>query len=180
MSGGRKGKWGIAVAALVVVAALLVAGWLHRSQPQEVAASLPSPAPAPHVSEEAHIRVPRGATSAAKLSIDAPTADPSSNADVCGIQKVRPAGANAEDLDGGVIEATQETHDRWKAALLESSDTRAGAVGLLLQRFESLREGSAVQAEESRDELGSTGGRGRPPPSGRSSVRSGAIARLML
>jgi hypothetical protein len=72
---------------------------------------------------------------------------------VCGIQKVRPAGANAEDVNGGVIEATRETHDRWKAALLDSPDTRARAVGLLLQRFESLREDSVVQAEESRDEL---------------------------
>jgi hypothetical protein len=153
MSGGQKGKWGITLAALIVVAVLLVAGWLHRSQPQEFAASLSSPAPAPHVSEKARIRVPRGATSAAKVSTHAPTADPSSNADVCGIQKVRPAGADAEDVNGGVIEATRETHDRWNAALLDSPDTRARAVGLLLQRFESLREDSAVQAEESRDEL---------------------------
>jgi hypothetical protein len=72
---------------------------------------------------------------------------------VCGIQKVRPAGADAEDVNSGVIKATRETHDRWKAALLDSADTRARAVGLLLQRFESLREDSIVQAEESRDEL---------------------------
>jgi hypothetical protein len=72
---------------------------------------------------------------------------------VCGIQKVRPAGADAEDVNGGVTEATRETHDRWKAALLDSPDTRARAVGLLLQRLESLREHSTVQAEESRDEL---------------------------
>jgi hypothetical protein len=152
MSGGRKGKRGITIAALVVVAALTVMGWLHRSQPQEIAPSLSSPAPAPHVAEP-RIRVPRDANSAAPVSTHAPTADPASNTDVCGIQRVRPAGATAEEVDDGVIEATRETHDRWKAALLDSPDTRARAVGLLLQRFESLREDSVVQAEESRDEL---------------------------
>ena len=152
MSGARKGKWGITLAALVVVTALLVTGWLHRSQSREVAASLSSPAPAPHVAES-RIRVPRDAISAVPVSPHARTADPASNADVCGIQKVRPAGAAAEDINGGVVEATPEAHDRWKAALLDSPDTRARAVGLLLQRFESLREDSGVQAEESRDEL---------------------------
>jgi hypothetical protein len=153
MSGARKRKWGITVAALVVVTTLLVTGWLHWSRRQEVAASLSSSAPpAPHVAES-RFRIPRDAIPAASAPTHAPSADSASNVDVCGIQKARPAGADAEDVNDDVIAATRETHDRWKAALLDSPDTRARAVGLLLQRFESLRDDSAVQAEESRDEL---------------------------
>lgn len=153
MSGGRKGKWGIAVAALVVVTTLLVIGWLHRSQRQEIAAYLSSPAsPAPHVAES-RFRNPRGASSAPTVSTDAPSVDPVSEVEACGLQKVRSGGAGAEDVNSVVIVATRETHDRWKAALLDSPDNRARAVGLLLQRFESLGEGSALQAEEARDEL---------------------------
>jgi hypothetical protein len=157
MSGGRKGKWGIAVAALVVVTALLATGWLNRSPPQEVAASSPSLIPAPHVTEPRHHVSREAIPAAGAVSTHAPPAIPANNLEACGLPKSRPADtdtdADAEAVNGGVIEATQETHDRWKAALLDSPDTRARAVGLLLQRFEWLRGDSAVQAEESRDEL---------------------------
>jgi hypothetical protein len=153
MNGARKGKRGITVAALVVVTTLLVTGWLHWSRRQEVAAPLSSPVPpAPHVAES-RFRNPRDASSAPSVSTDAPSADPVSELDACGLQKVRSGAAGAEDFNSVVIAATRETHDRWKAALLDSPDTRARATGLLLQRSESLREDSAVQAEESRDEL---------------------------
>jgi hypothetical protein len=61
--------------------------------------------------------------------------------------------ADANDINQYVIATTREAYDRWKVTLLDSSDLRARAIGLVLQRAEFLRNNSAVQADESRDEL---------------------------
>ncbi len=50
-----------------------------------------------------------------------------------------------------VIDKAQRTYQRWKVSLLDSSNLRARATGLLLQRGEHLRGDSAESSEESRD-----------------------------
>ena len=153
MSGGRKGKWGITLAALVVAAALLVVGWLHWRQPREVSAPLSSSAPPATQVAEPRIRASRDAGSTATASPHAATAKPASGAEVCGFGNVPATIADVNDTNQYVIAVTRKTHDRWKAALLDSSDLRARAIGLVLQRTESLRDDSAAQADVSRDEL---------------------------
>ena len=150
MSGGRKGKWGIAVAALVVVATLLVMAWLHRRQAREVAAISPPP---PSHAVERRIDVFPPDVSSAKASRRAATAKPASGTEVCGFGNVPATTADANDINQFVIGKTRKAYERWKTVLLDSSDLRARAFGLVLQRAEFLRDDSASQADESRDEL---------------------------
>jgi hypothetical protein len=150
MSGGRKGKWGMMLAAFVVVAAFLVIGWLHRRQPQEVAAISPLP---PSRAAERRIDVLPPDVSTANASPRAGTSDSTGGTEVCGFGKVPATTADANDINRYVIDKTRKTYDRWKAALLDSSDLRARTIGLVLQWTESHRDDSAARADVSRDEL---------------------------
>jgi hypothetical protein len=150
MSGGRKGKWRIAVAALVVVTTLLVMGWLHRRQSREVAAISP---PSPPRAAERRIDVLRPDVFSTAASPRAATAELANGTEVCGFGNVPATTADANDINQYVFEKTRKTYDRWKTALLDSSDLRARTIGLTLQRIESRRDDSAAQADVSRDEL---------------------------
>jgi len=150
MSGGKIGKWGILLAALIVVAVLLVMGWLHRNQLPEVARR--SSAPAPHVAER-RIDVSPHDDSTTTAPPRASTAEPASGIEVCGFGKVPATTADANDINQFVIGKTRKAHERWKVTLLDSSDLRARAFGLVLQRVEFLRDDFVAQADESRDEL---------------------------
>ena len=150
MSGGQKGKWAIPLAMLIVVAVLLVMGWLRRSQLHEVAGR--SSAPAPHVAER-RIDVSPRAVPTTTAPPRAATAEPASGIEVCGFGNVPATTADANDINQFVIEMTRKTHERWKATLLDSSDLRARAFGTVLQRVEFLRDDFVAQADESRDEL---------------------------
>ena len=145
--GGKKGKWGIAVAVTLVVCVLLVAGWVYRGRVHEVRILAPAPS--------AGVRHP--GVSSLTFSDVVPPPVPVAEAPVgpgeCGLNKVPPDIADAGASDQSIIAASSKTHDRWEAALLDSSDSRARAIGLVIRRMEQLRAGSTVQAEESRDEL---------------------------
>jgi hypothetical protein len=147
MSGGQKARRGVAAAGLVVVAILLVMGWVHRRQPHEVVV----PAPASHLPQQRIDAPPRTISTA--VASHAETIVPAKGLEVCGLGKVTPATADASGINEYVTAATRKAYDRWKAALVNSSDYRARAVGLALQRFEFRADDSAVEAEESRDEL---------------------------
>jgi hypothetical protein len=73
--------------------------------------------------------------------------------EICGIGRV-PASFDPSDINNYVAAKAQAAGDRWKAALLNSADLHARAVGLVLQSWGELanRE-SAVAAAEARDEL---------------------------
>jgi hypothetical protein len=150
MSGGRKGKWVITVAALVVVTVFLVMGWLHRRQPREVAAISPPP---PSGAVERRIDVLRPDVFTVVAPTHAATAEPASGIEVCGFGNVPATTADANDINQYVLEKTRKTYDRWKAALLDSSDLRVRTIGLALQWTESRREDSVAQTDESRAEL---------------------------
>jgi hypothetical protein len=151
MSGGRKGKWGITLLAFVVATVLLVMGWLHWRQPREVAAI--SPPPPPRAAERRLDVSPHAVSTTLTAPPRASTAEPASGTEVCGFGNVPATTADANDINQFVIGKTRKAYDRWKAALLDSSDLRARAIGLVLQRAEFLRDDSAAQADESRDEL---------------------------
>jgi hypothetical protein len=72
MSGGRKAKCGVALAALVVVAILLVTNWAHWRQPY--AATAPSSAFVSHIAERRTDLPPRAAS--APVPPRAPTGEP--------------------------------------------------------------------------------------------------------
>jgi hypothetical protein len=126
-----------------------VRNWAHLRQPYVAIAQ--SSAFVSHIAER-RTDVPSRAASATAPP-RAPTAEPAGGIEVYGLGTVPPSTADASEINQYVIAATHGAYDRWKAVLLDGSDSRARAIGLVLQRIEFLRNGSAVQAEESRDEL---------------------------
>jgi hypothetical protein len=81
------------------------------------------------------------------------TSSEASALEACGFRKVPATGDDASDWDQYTLAATQKTGQRWRESLLDSSDIRGRAIGLVLQRFEANQNGFTVQADESRDEL---------------------------
>jgi hypothetical protein len=149
MSGGPKITWRVVGAAAVVAVILLALGWVYNERPR--AAKVVAPPP--------RVGMRPKAVASRKLSnVVPPHGPPASGAtslDECGITKLP-----SPDDDGSrsasyerVIAATPETHDRWESALLDSSDSHARAVGLMIRRAALFRTDSPAQAEEPRDEL---------------------------
>jgi hypothetical protein len=147
MSGGWKITWRGACAAFGVVIILVVAGWVYKGRSREVKTL----AAAPPVGVR-RVRV-SPLTFSNVAPPHAPPAEPGVGLVACGIAKVSHTTDDDSESYDLTISATPETHRRWEAALLDSSDSHARAVGLMIRRFELLRAGSPVQAEESRDEL---------------------------
>jgi hypothetical protein len=147
MSGGQKITWRVVCAAFVAVIILLVTGWVYKGRAREVKTLAPAtPVGARRVSVSP-------LTFSKVVPPHAPPAEPGVGLEACGIAKVPHTTDDDSESYGLVIAATPETHKRWEEALLDSSDSHARAVGLMIRRFELLRAGSPIQAEESRDEL---------------------------
>jgi hypothetical protein len=147
MSGGRKITWRVVGAASVVAVILLATGWefKERSRPLPVFT-------APH-----RVDISPVAGASHHLS-DAVTAHPppagrATGVDECGISKTPSTTSEGGEGDWARISAGEKIRAQWEAALLDSSDSHARAVGLMIQRFELLQAGSSVRAEESRDEV---------------------------
>ena len=70
---------------------------------------------------------------------------------VCGMGDLPPS-VDASDVNRYIADATRETYERWKSVLLDSSDVRARAAGLSLQRVEDGFAGS-LAADTSLDQL---------------------------
>ena len=147
MSGGQKITWRVVGAAAVVAVILLAVGWVFKERPraEKVVAAPPRVGMRPKdvSSRKLSNGVPPHVT---------PASGPAS-LEECGITELPPPDADVSESYEQVMGAAPEAHKRWEAALLDSSDSHARAVGLLIRRFELLRAGSPVQAEESRDEL---------------------------
>jgi len=144
MSGTRKRIGYAAGAALLVVVSFAVIEWLHDGHGHKV------PQAVPRVAQQ------RNNISSSAISTPvshAPTIKKIGVSNVCGFGQAPADITDLQDLDRYVFAQTQKTYDRWKVALLNSSDYRARAVGLVIQRAESNPDQSTVQAEESRDEL---------------------------
>jgi hypothetical protein len=137
MSGGRKITWRVAGAAVAVAVFLFAVLWVLTQRPRAVPVLARSPSVS-LVSADASSR----SLSNAVLPRVAPT-DRAISAEGCGI------GSASDDL---IIAAGSKTKERWEAELLDSSDSHARAVGLMIRRVE-LQSNSPVLAEESRDEL---------------------------
>ena len=149
--GGKKEKCGIAVAVALVVCVLLilvVAGWVYEGRAREVGILAPAtPVGAGRVGGDASL------TFSNVVLPPVPTAESTVGLGECGLPKMPPDTPDADESDQPGIAASSKAHNRWEAALLDSSDPRARAIGLVIHRAELIRAGSAVQAEESRDEL---------------------------
>ena len=148
MSGGRKVTWRGACAAFGVVIILVVTGWVYGGRAREVKTLAPA--------TPVGVRRLDGVASLTFANVLTPpvlTAEPPVAPGDCGLTKVPPTADDASENDQPTIAASSKTHDRWEAALLDSSDSRARAIGLVIRRMELIRAGSTVPAEESRDEL---------------------------
>jgi len=147
MSGSRKITWRVACAAVVAVIILLVTGWVYNGRAREakILAAAP-PFGTRRVGVSSH-------TFSNVMPPRAPPAEPAVGLGSCGIAKVPDTTDDDSESYDLTISATPKAHDRWEAALLDSSDSRARAIGLVIRRMQLIRAGATVQAEESRDEL---------------------------
>jgi hypothetical protein len=147
MSGGRKITWRVVGAASVVAVILLATGWEFKERSRPLAAFT-----APH-----RVDIPPVAAASHHLSNVAPPHPPpaggATGVDECGISKTPSTTSEGGEGDWARISAGEKTRAQWEAALLDSSDFHARAVGLTIHGFELLQTGSTVQAEESRDEV---------------------------
>jgi len=150
MSAGRKITWRAACGCLIVVFILLVTGWIYQGRAREAGILAPVPAVG---ARRVGVQLP---TFSNVVPPPVATADPAGELASCGIAKV-PHIADADSGTSGgydlTVAVTPKTHEQWESALLDSSDPRARAIGLVVHRMELIRAGSTVQAEESRDEL---------------------------
>jgi hypothetical protein len=147
MSGGRKITWRVVGATAVVAVILLAVGWVFKERPRAV----------PVVATPPRVGIRLKAASSHDLPNVVPPRVPSASGaaspEGCGIVKATHTTDDDSESDDLVISATPQTHDRWRAALLDSADSRARAIGLVIRRVGQVRDGSVVQAEESRDEV---------------------------
>jgi hypothetical protein len=150
MSGGWKARRGIVIAVSVLVASLL-AFTIGLTRRLLWHADV-MPTPGPQIAGRRRIDVPPQKISATTPPV-APAAVPATGLQVCGLGRVLPTTADADNINEYVEGVTREAHDRWESTLLDSSESRARAVGLVIQSAEYRRSELPVQAEESRDEL---------------------------
>jgi hypothetical protein len=151
---GKKG-WFAGSAALLILTVTLVMQWPSRQRPhQHAAPALPGAAAPARPAAVARV-LPSGTTN----STAPPTPSETGKYELCGIGKA-PAQITADDLNEYVFALTQKTGDSWRAALLDSSDLRARAMGLLLRHTESkfhrpeqTDEPAAKPADDEREEL---------------------------
>lgn len=141
----RKKGWFASGAALLLLTTALVTHWQSRQRPHKETAPVLSRMAA----------VTRPAAAPAQLLSGTITG----KYELCGIGTA-PARITADGLNEYVRALTQETSDRWRAALLDSSDLRARAMGLLLRHTEAKfhrpepgNESSAKPTEDEREEL---------------------------
>ena len=150
---GRKIKLIWKLAAGVAAAMVLLTGYLWRESrssgiavPARVAAPTtdsPSLDPRSHAPLTSTVSRPKPPANA--------TAE--TGAEICGIGRLPPS-VDPADINDYVFAKTRAGRDRWEAALLNSSDLHARAVGLTLQsRHVPGSQESAVAAAEARDEL---------------------------
>lgn len=160
MSGGWKTKRGVVITVAVLVVSLLALTiGLTRRILWGVDVML---TPAPHIAGRRRFDLPPQKISATTPPV-APAVESATGMQVCGLGRVLPATADADNINEYVEGVTREAHERWEAALFDSSDGRARAVGFVVQSFEYRRSNLLVQAEESRDELARLAATGKEP-----------------
>jgi hypothetical protein len=147
MSGGRKITWRVVGATAVVAVILLAVGWVFKERPRAVPVVATPPRVGMRLEAASSHNLPK------VVPPRVPSASGAASPDGCGIIKVPSPDADGSGSYERVIAASPETHDRWEAALLDSSDSHARAVGLMIRRAALLRTDSPAQAEEPRDEL---------------------------
>jgi hypothetical protein len=149
-------KWWFAgSAALLILTVTLVMEWPGRQQPhQRAAPALPEAAAPARPAAVARVLPSRTTNSTAPQ-----TPSETGKYELCGVGKA-PAQITADDLNEYVLALTQKTGDPWRAALLDSSDLRARAMGLLsrhteskFHRTEQADEPAAKPTEDEREEL---------------------------
>ena len=140
MSGGPKITWRVVGAAAVVAVILLALGWVYNERPR--AAKVVAPPP--------RVGMRPKAVASRKLSnVVPPHVMPASgpaSVEECGITELPPPDADVSESYDQVIAAAPEAHKRWEAALLDSSDSHARAVGLMIRRAALFRTDSPAQA----------------------------------
>ena len=147
MSGDPKVRRVLKIAVAVATAAAFLT-W-YELEPS----NLTAPALIPTSKTASPTPTPGPLTSTSPIS--KPSAHPAAEngAEICGIGPL-PASVDPADINNYVEAKASAARDRWKTALLNSSDLHARAVGLVLQSGGELasRE-TAVTAAEARDEL---------------------------
>jgi hypothetical protein len=150
MSGEHKIRSVWKLFAAVVVAVALLAGflWWELKSPTLVAWA---PVATPPTDSPSLTPGPLAST----ISASRPSAHPAAEtgAEICGLGRLPPS-VDPADINNYVFAKTRAGRDRWEAALLNSSDLRARAIGLTLQSrpLSGSRE-SDVASAEARDEL---------------------------
>lgn len=150
MSGEHKIRpdWKLSVA--VVMALALLAGFLWWELKSSTLVARVPVATAPSDSPSLTHGPLASTISASKPSARLAAA---TGAEICGIGRLPPS-VDPADINNYVEAKTRAARDRWEAALLNSADLHARAVGLLLQSGgERVSRESAVKAAEARDEL---------------------------
>jgi hypothetical protein len=140
--------WKLSVAVVVAVALLAGFLWWELKSPTLVARA---PVATPLTDSRSLTPGPLASTISASKPSARPTA--ATGAEICGIGPA-PVSVDPADINNYVEAKTRAARDRWEAALLNSADLHARAVGLLLQSGgELVSRESAVKAAEARDEL---------------------------
>lgn len=121
--------------------------------PKRVVAVAPAPAIPSRVAKRPPVIPWPGTVAPADPPPSQAASDSASGTEVCGFGRVPAATVPPDDINQYVFDKSQKTYQRWKASLLDSSNLRARAIGLLLQRGEHLRGDSVELSEVSRDEL---------------------------
>jgi hypothetical protein len=151
----RKKWWYASRAVLLLLTVALVAQRQHRQQPQEKAFHSSPAAPSPAGPAATARTSPSGTTKTAAAKTSAETGA----YELCGVG-IAPAQITPDTLGEYVSAVTKTTGDRWRGALLDSSDLRARALGLLFRyteakfhRPEKHEEATAKLTEDVREEL---------------------------
>src|SRR5690349_5329776 len=130
----RRAWWYAAGAALLLLAVALVTEWQQRQKPYKTPASTLTGASTLGRRTAATARIP---PSDAPNSSARETPSTTGTYEVCGFGKAPVQISTSDALYDYVATLTQKTGDRWQAALLDSSDLRARAMGLLVRQSES-------------------------------------------
>jgi hypothetical protein len=145
----RKTQLTGAVVAATVLILLILAALRHFTSNTNAARQIVRASNHPALLDSAHSNPTKLGTHNSK---QAAHVEPGATLEVCGLGQIKLA--SADDVPRYIGEVTRAATVKWRTALLNSSDLRARAVGLVLQSDRGADgESSAAQADISRAEL---------------------------